>query len=139
MVSSKDKKHKQRTTGCMDGRPAVWNLLNVRNWDEITCTTIHHSFRPPLFDLGSMRLLGEVISSTFLNFSKHYPCISHKTVTRPFVITCWQVQRDAHDFMRFLFYFWFFAEIADIYFVWFYEILETMDPLILPAGFLRLD
>ena len=38
--------------------------------------------------------------------------------------------------MRFLFYFWFFAEIADIYFVWFYELLETRDLLILPAGFL---
>jgi hypothetical protein len=46
------------------------------------------------------------------------------------------MQRDAYDFMRFLFYFWFFAEIADIYFVWFYELLETRDPLILPSGFL---
>ena len=31
---------------------------------------------------------------------------------------------------------WSFAELADIYFVWFYELLETRDPLILPAGFL---
>jgi hypothetical protein len=46
------------------------------------------------------------------------------------------MQRDAHDFMRFLFYFWSFAKIADIYFVWFYELLEIRDPLILPAGFL---
>lgn len=45
-------------------------------------------------------------------------------------------QRNAHDFMRFLFYFWSFAEIADIYFVWFYELLETGDLLILSAGFL---
>jgi hypothetical protein len=44
------------------------------------------------------------------------------------------VQRDAYDFMRFLFYFWSFVEIADIYFVWFYELLETRGPLILPAG-----
>ena len=29
--------------------------------------------------------------------------------------TC--AQRDAHDFMRFLFYFWSFAKIADIYFL----------------------
>jgi hypothetical protein len=28
------------------------------------------------------------------------------------------VQRDAHDFMRLSFYFWSFAEITDIYFVW---------------------
>jgi len=28
-------------------------------------------------------------------------------------------QRDTNDFMRFLFYFWSFAKITDIYFVWF--------------------
>ena len=28
------------------------------------------------------------------------------------------IQRDAHDFMRFLFYFWSFGEIADMYFFW---------------------
>ena len=42
---------------------------------------------------------------------------------------------NAHDFMRFLFYCWSFAEFADICFVWFYELLETRDLLILPAGF----
>ena len=34
--------------------------------DEITSPTMHHSFRPPLFDLKSVRLLVEVISSPFL-------------------------------------------------------------------------
>jgi hypothetical protein len=29
------------------------------------------------------------------------------------------IQRDAHVFMRFSFYFWSFTEIADIYFFWF--------------------
>jgi len=48
------------------------------------------------------------------------------------------MQGDAHDFMRFSFYFWYFAKIADIYFVRFYELLETRDPLILSAGFLTL-
>ena len=47
----------------------------------------------------------------------------------------WGMQRDAYDFMRFLFYFWFFAKIADIYFVWFYELMETRDLLILPVRF----
>jgi hypothetical protein len=66
------------------------NYKNLRNVDEITSTTMHHSFRPPLSDLKSqkyqnsslfhqplwseieqirpksMRLLGKVISSTFL-------------------------------------------------------------------------
>ena len=56
--------------------------------------------------------------------------------TFPLIYAIQRVQRDAHDFMRFLFYFWFFAEIADIYFVCFYELLKTRDLLILPAGFL---
>ena len=51
-------------------------------------------------------------------------------------LKCKDMQQDAHDFMRFLFYFWSFAEIEDICFVWFYELLETRDPLILPACFL---
>ena len=65
----------------------------IRNVDDIISPTMHHSFRPPLSDLKSqkyqnsslfhqllrseieqirpksMRLLGEVISSTFLIFS----------------------------------------------------------------------
>ena len=35
------------------------------------------------------------------------------------------VQRDAHDFMRFSFYFWSFAEIADIYFLWFIKFFSS--------------
>ena len=34
------------------------------------------------------------------------------------------VQR-AHDFMRFSFYFWSFAEIADIYFLWFIKFFSS--------------
>jgi hypothetical protein len=36
-----------------------------------------------------------------------------------------RVQRDAHDFMRFSFYFWFFTEIADIYFFWFIKFFSS--------------
>ncbi|MCK5507039.1 MAG: hypothetical protein KAI50_00775 [Desulfobacterales bacterium] len=39
---------------------------DIRNVDEITSTTMHHSFRPPLPNLKSVRLLEEIISSTFL-------------------------------------------------------------------------
>ena len=40
------------------------------------------------------------------------------------------VQRDIHDFMRFSFYFWSFAEIADIYFLWFIKFF-SLDLLML--------
>ena len=41
-----------------------FSILRIRNVDEITSPTMHHSFRSPL--PKSVRLLGEVISSTFL-------------------------------------------------------------------------
>ena len=42
--------------------------------------------------------------------------------------SCMYVQRDAHDFMRFSFYFWSFAEIADIYFLWFIGLKNASGP-----------
>jgi hypothetical protein len=46
--------------------------------------------------------------------------------------------QQAHDFMRFLFYFWSFAEIEDICFVWFYELLETREPADFAGGFFNI-
>ena len=40
--------------------------------------------------------------------------------------------------MRFLFYFWSVAEIVDIYFVWFYELLETRGPVDFASGFFNI-
>ena len=69
--------------------------MSIRNVDKITSPTMHHSFRPPLFDLKSQKywnsslflqllwseikqirpksvcLLGEVNSSTFLTYLIH--------------------------------------------------------------------
>ena len=44
------------------------SLSMLRNVDEITFATMYHSFRPPLFDLKSVRLLAEVNSSKLLSW-----------------------------------------------------------------------
>ena len=56
----------------------------------------------------------------FLKVIGYYSSFTHNSM----------VQRDAHDFMRFSFYFWSFAEIADIYFLWFIKFF-SLDLLML--------
>jgi hypothetical protein len=38
-----------------DNLAALERLFQLRNWDEITSATMHHSFRPPLPDLKSQK------------------------------------------------------------------------------------